>query len=411
MAKTSRPPATALRLGLAFVALLGVGACTTVPRENPDGEQPVRKVRHDGSPEQERLAHRAREFGNEWYPQLCALLLDETATPPRQFDVVLERIKSGNLGLANIRRRRIHLNASSFTNQTDSFDYFDKVFAHEMAHLAAQYAHWSLPFWDSRLPAEKYWGESIADYARFRLLGTNGWAGPESDSRYPHYTDGYGCGGAFLLFIEAGHGTNVVRELVRELRQKSYADSFFDRVTGKPLDQLWSEFQSTPAFRPGAVEAQKIREAIGYQNGRPPKDVVARFRRYVEQQTNSAGPPAFQHQFDPKNSPPIEFLIQAHVYATQPGGPAEIAVKALSVRGALPGFSESDKGHALASGSFDDLEIQNFPKAKTVKVRKEGDDLVYLYRMVSPALEQGWKLEAATRTTADGRVIEEFPVN
>lgn len=393
-----------------LIGLLLVAGCATPPESVSDLEGSVRNITFRRTQELPGLAQHAREFGNKLYPQICALLSDESATPPSTFDLIFKPLKSGNLGEAHVLPNRIYINAPRFTNDLPSFESFDKVFAHEMAHIAAQYRHWAIPFWDSRSPAQKYWGESVADYARFKVLGTNGWQCPECNSRFPHYTDGYACGGAFLLFVERDYGTNIIRRMIRELREDTYSDEFFPEATGKTLDQIWAEFQNTSAFRPGALEALRIREAIGYKSGKPPRHVMARFEEYVARHDHSAATNGFQLQFDAKNPPPISVLIETYIYNTQPAGPAELAVKRLYMNGELPGFEKDEKGLPIAPSNFDELEIQNFPKEKTVKLHKDGDTSVYVYHMVCPSLKHGWKLQKATRVFANGKVNEDLPL-
>lgn len=398
-------------VGGALVAgLTLLAGCVTVPESGPDHTGSVRNVTFRGTPELPGLAQHAREFGDALYPRICSLLSDENARPPRSFDLIFKPLKSGNLGEAHVLPNRIYINAPRFTNDLSSLDHFDKVFAHEMAHIAAQYQHWAIPFWDSRSPAQKYWGESVADYARFKVLGTNGWQCPECNSRFPHYTDGYACGGAFLLFVEHGYGTNIIRRMIRELREDTYSDDFFPEATGNTLDQLWTEFQATPAYRPGAFEALRIRKAIGYKDGKPPRDVFERFQKYAAQ-NGQAATNGFRLQFDAKDLPPIGVLIETYIYNTQPVGPAELAVKRLYLSGELPGFAKGEKALPYAPANFDELEIQNFPKEKIVKVHKESDTSVYLYHMVCPSLESGWQLKQATRVSEDGKLTEELPFN
>lgn len=394
----------------ALVGLLLVGGCATRPQSAAGFYHPVRSVRFRGTPELPSLAQHAQEVGDRLYPEICALLSDENDTPPRHFEVIFKPLKSDNLGLADVMRDRIYIESSRFTNGPAAFDNFDKVFVHEMAHIAAQYQHWAMPFWDSRSPAEKYWSESIADYARFKILGTNGWQCPECNSRFPSYMDGYACGGAFLLFLENRYGTSFIRRLVTQLRTGRYAETLFQTSTGKDLDRLWAEFETTSAFRPGARETLKIRKALGYRTGRPPRHVVKRFEEYVAQHQQAAFTNGFRLQFETGHPPSIEVLIQTYIYNTQPGGPGELTIEKLYKEGRLPGFSKGEKALPMVVSDSEELEIQDFPKTRTVKLLKKSDSSIYLYHLACPSLESGWKLEQATRVSADGTNRDELPV-
>jgi hypothetical protein len=56
----------------------------------------VRKVDIHQVPEMKELAAHARQFGNEMYPKVLALLVDDPSTLPHQFDILFKNI----LGMA-----------------------------------------------------------------------------------------------------------------------------------------------------------------------------------------------------------------------------------------------------------------------------------------------------------------------
>src|SRR5205823_4077794 len=101
----------------------------------------------------------------------------------------------------------------------------DIFLIHEMAHVAQQY----------KSKAPSYWQEGVADYVRYKLGYTNGWSCPQCSVKYPHYTSGYWCAGAFLLYLDATYGSNVVRQLNTELRRGSYSEAIFAKATGMHL--------------------------------------------------------------------------------------------------------------------------------------------------------------------------------
>ena len=53
--------------------------------------------------------------------------------------------------------------------------------------------------------------KGIADYARYKVGFTKGWGCPECSGEFPHYTSGWSCAGAFLLYLDKTYGSNVVR--------------------------------------------------------------------------------------------------------------------------------------------------------------------------------------------------------
>src|SRR5207244_1120657 len=105
-------------------------------------------------------------------------------------------------------------------------DNLDKILIHEMVHVAQSFK------------VASYWREGLADYVRYKLGYTNGWACPQCSEDYPHYTSGYWCAGAFLLWMDAIYGTKLIHELNQALRRGSYSEELFSIVTGKTLAEL-----------------------------------------------------------------------------------------------------------------------------------------------------------------------------
>lgn len=125
-----------------------------------------------------------------------------------------------------------------------------------------------------------YWIEGIADYACAKLGHTNVSNCPECGRDYPDYHDGYKCAAAFLLYIDSIYGADVVRSLNAAIREGAYEDRFFQRETGRTLDELWSDFQKTSAYTPFAADLNELHQALAYQAGKPPKDINARLEKY-----------------------------------------------------------------------------------------------------------------------------------
>ena len=397
---------TLLGLGIALV-VTGCAATKSVKSTNP--HDPVRKVDFTKAPECGELAERARQFGNAMYPKVCALLLDDTAKPPRQFDVILGPIKSRNTGEAHLEVRRIYINSDYLTNSPDLNERFEKVFVHEMGHMAAQFRKRSLLFWKSEPPAVSYWSESIADYTFYKLVGTNGWNCPECNIHFPHYTSGYTCGGAFLLHLESKHGTNLVRELGAALRTRTYSDSFFTDTTGQSLEASWTDFQKTPAFKPEAKRLFELQQALGYVNGYPPRNIEKRFKKYVQQHADPLTKRVLgSAKLDGKTFKDIASLMTVYLYFTQPGGTPEHLLANLRDKGELPGFAKGEKGSLTTTLDSNAIKPSTYPLARTLNGSKTNNPSVYHYTLVCAAEGAAWKLEKAWRTGPDGKVIEEF---
>jgi|ERR1043166_200743 hypothetical protein len=104
------------------------------------GVEPVRKVTFRQTPEMKELAERVRQIGNEMYPKILALLGDNTAKLPRQFDIVfkkkLSRPELRDIGtlegcVKGMNGTVVYLNAESLAWNSTNLD----IFLHEMAHV------------------------------------------------------------------------------------------------------------------------------------------------------------------------------------------------------------------------------------------------------------------------------------
>ncbi len=372
-AEANRPPACWFQRPnpcwpiLLFLIAINVSDATSA--------ESVRKVDFSEAPEMKELAVRARRLGNEVYPRILTLLADDRSKLHRRFDIVFKKDLKGNLG--QTVGTAINLRADWFAkNPAD----LDAVLVHEMTHVAQQ-CESNAPF---------HWVEGIADYVWFKFGYTNSAGAPECSASYPHYTSGYCCAGAFLLYVDKTHGSNVVRQLNMELRRGSYSDKFFAKATGKSLEELWAEFQDTAAFTPVAADLNRINEALGYVNGQPPKDIAARSRAYVEQQ------------------PGGDLTLEAAKF-----------LGSLVEKDQLPGILKTERRAGAANNSFsvyiDPLNLKEsasaaYPASRTLCGKKTDEPSSYHYTVVRTSKESAWQVQKAWRTAPDGRVVEEYPV-
>jgi len=356
------------RICFLFVAIAGLSGCATVP---PGPVETVRKVDCSRVPEMKEMAVRARQIGDEMYPKILALLVDDPSKVPRQFDIIFRKhLRLQGNDECCVYGSKIYLNAELLEKYPADFDF---ILIHEMTHVAQQYPR-GIPF---------SWEEGIANFVPNKFGHTNGWNEcPQCDEESPDYTFGYSCAGAFLLYVDETCGSNVIRRLNTELRRGSYSDAFFAAATGKSLDELWGEFKKTPAFRPPAAEAGQVREALGYVHGKPSKEIHARFVAYMQQ------------------LPGGDFTLEAIEW-----------LKTLKSKNQMPGFSKSEPGDlALDMRNMRESRLAAFPVSRTLYCRKKNDRAVYNYTLVRTDENSPWKLQKAWRTTPDNRVLEDYTV-
>ena len=376
---------------------------------------PVRAVDCRRAPQLQGLAEHARTVANEMYPKVCALLLDKTDTPPAQLDIVFAPIRY--IGYAALTtRKRVTVNSDFFTNQNFVARYFDKFLVHELVHVAMQYNSWTESLLHPESRDQCWFGESAGHYAIYKLMGPDNWVCAQCDAFYPHYTCGYTCGGAFLLQLEGRFGTNAIRQLVRVARSQGDLSQYCVHATGKNLEGLWSDFQQTAAFKPGAREVWELRCAIGYTNFFPPSDVLKRFDRYMKQHADE-----FTQQMlrEPRRqmkwAKQVDALLAAYVYLNQPGGAAERFILAQAVTGSLPGLSNVAKPTRFLVGFKMDLLSDippfplTFPCSRTVDCELGEDGLQYHYTVNRDSQESGWELKKAWQSLPDGSQSTLFP--
>ena len=339
-----------LFLSLAIVCFCGCAGTINQP--------PVRKVTH--AADTEHFGARARQLGNEAYPKIVELLDERSRHVPRRFSIVLRPLKSLNTAETPAGKRTIFVNSDYLA--TNSMSHFDNVLVHEMTHLLQRYP----------TNAPPYWAEGLADYVRYKLGFTNGVEGPQCSALYPHYTSGYQCAGAFLLYVDANYGTEVVRRLHRDLGGNCYSDGLFAAMTGKGLQELWSGFQGTPAFPPIAGRIDEAYAALGCAS-------------------------------------PISTNVQAYVFQ-QLGGEATREAGAflneLRVKGLLPGVEKGERGTLRAAidpgANVSDARAASLSRTF---VCTKGENRCR-YRVLRESDNAPWKLAGAWRITSDGRIIE-----
>jgi hypothetical protein len=386
------------------------GGCVSSQHRGTKTEY-VRSVDCSEAPEMKDWTERARRVGDDLYPQVCALLAEKGSRFPQQLDICFKKhLQKGRSGEAGITQ--VYINAEWAAQFQNDPVVFDQLIVHEMTHVAQAYQHrlfGGLLYWMPQTPS--CWQEGMADYACFKLGLTRGVSCPQCGLLFPHYQNGYSCAGAFLLYLEASYNTNLVRELNRVLRRGSYSDEFFLNATGKRLPDLWAEFQKTPAFTPAAARALELRRELGYENDKPPKDIEARFKTYVDQRAGESEKDFLKSAtVNGEIVNGIQTRIALYLYATQPGGTPEAFAIRLAKNHTLPGFAKDEHGNLSAFLGTTDLNAATFPISCTLTATKKGDSSVYRYTVVRESADTAWKLIRASRSAPDGKVIVDIPI-
>lgn len=103
------------------------------------------------------------------------------------------------------------------------------ILTHEIAH-----------FYQYGQGAPGWLVEGIADWVRLSAGYGNWMTSPNGN-----YTDGYQVTASFLHWIAGTYGADFVVELNARIGESGYSDGFFVELTGKTVDQLWTEYQAS----------------------------------------------------------------------------------------------------------------------------------------------------------------------
>jgi hypothetical protein len=416
--------ASARPCGFLLLVLLACfhAGCLTRPQlfEEAPQSPPVRHIRFVGTPEHPDLAEKARELGNSFYPQIDAVLGDGRERQP--FDIVFRKDLARHYKLSVKRTTqnmpkmmnyypsgvaaggKVYLDTETFLKEPGALDC---ILLHEMAHLAQNYS------WYRRVTIPYYWQEGIAEAMVFKLENVHV---PRDrpckcSAVLPHYISGYSCTAAFLLYLEENYDSQLIARLNRAIRQGCYSDGFFSKITGRTLDQLWSEFVQTSHVTPMARKINQIYDALGYRNGKPPRDVKARFKAYLAKQPNGDEmirlldlAAVGDHQITD-----IRALVTTSVYFAGVGR-SIIEANNLQNQNRLPGMAKDDRGIIWEPASIFDIDFQEHDSPHEIRGRKKGDSATYHYQFVRTCDDCPWTLDKAWRTDEAGAVVEQYAV-
>lgn len=114
------------------------------------------------------------------------------------------------------------------------------VVTHEAMHVVQAYPEYN-PGWLT---------EGIADYVRATMGVDNpgaNWTLPEYNEKQS-YKNAYRITARFLIWLEKHKNKDMVVKLDKAMRTNTYKDSIWKELTGKTVDELWSEYGANPAL-------------------------------------------------------------------------------------------------------------------------------------------------------------------
>ncbi|RZK19861.1 MAG: secretory protein [Pedobacter sp.] len=113
------------------------------------------------------------------------------------------------------------------------------VVTHETMHIVQGYGYSAGPVWLT---------EGISDYIRYKYgvdnVGSK-WSLPAFNSKQ-NYTNSYRITARFFAWLEKNVKPGLVATLDQELRAHQYTAQSWAKLTGKNIDQLWTDYSSNP---------------------------------------------------------------------------------------------------------------------------------------------------------------------
>ncbi|PQO32386.1 DUF4157 domain-containing protein [Bremerella cremea] len=174
-------------------------------------------------PELKEWGTQAEKLIREWHPQVAEMLSQEGFTAPTTVRVVFKKDMNG---VAHTIGNEITISGNWVKQHPDDTG----MVIHELVHVVQSYRR-GRPFWLV---------EGIADYIRFynyepktRLRGIN----PERQN----YNEGYRTSAQFIAWLE-NNNPGFVKKANEAIRKHEYQNVMVHEMTGKNLEQLWTEF-------------------------------------------------------------------------------------------------------------------------------------------------------------------------
>jgi hypothetical protein len=140
-------------------------------------------------------------------------------------------------GVAATDNGRVVFSSAYMTKHPGDVD----VVTHEVMHIVQNYGESAGPGWLT---------EGIADFARNQFGVDNAgakWSMPDYKSTQ-HYDNSYRITARFLFWLEKNVKKGLVKKLDKALRDHTYTNDIWVKLTGKNLDMLWEDYSKNPAI-------------------------------------------------------------------------------------------------------------------------------------------------------------------
>jgi hypothetical protein len=181
------------------------------------------------APETKAWGEKAAVLAKEWFPTLTSLLATEGWKAPKEIKFVIKKEISAPAWASG---NEITMSGKWIKEHPEDFG----MVIHELTHVIQSYPD------SDKTPG--WLVEGIADYVRWYRYEPDA-PRPRVDKVKSKYTDAYRTTAAFLAWVGQKHNLGIVPALDRAMRHKQDPLQEFVRLTGKPVDVLWTDFVAT----------------------------------------------------------------------------------------------------------------------------------------------------------------------
>ena len=140
-------------------------------------------------------------------------------------------------GVAATSSDRVIYNPDWFRINPNDID----VVTHEVMHIVQAYGQTPGPWWVT---------EGIADYVRYKYGVANAegnWSLPDVNEKQ-NYDNSYGVTARFFAWIVKNKNKKFIEKIDQSMRDHSYNDKLWVKLTGGTPDALWKEYLANPAI-------------------------------------------------------------------------------------------------------------------------------------------------------------------
>lgn len=163
----------------------------------------------------------------EWYPKIVEMLPSENFEAPTQFTIYF---RNNMNGVAYTQGRDVHCAGVWFSRNLKGEAAGAVV--HELCHVVQQYRSRRNPGWLV---------EGVCDYIRWFMYEPESQR-PRVNFSRDNYDDSYRVTGAFLNYVVAEHGEEILPKLNAAMREGRYDADIWKELTGKTAPELWTAF-------------------------------------------------------------------------------------------------------------------------------------------------------------------------